>query len=488
MFSKSNAQQNTSALRLDTIADDDGFEEYDPAAFETKSPEASPEVPSDDQFIPGTWRNPRPSVRLAESSGPSVPGQGREAVSRSRKRPDSGQWEAYDPAAFETTPVEIPGDNKTPHVRLPSLKPSEAVHKMPSPKVSPHGRNSKLVMAESAEAAGRARTPPRREFVESETARRARISPHNEFFANAEWTLNNDDSSRGVGSSPRGLADPTPPVLKNPSRASQQRLTSRKPKNLITVEPSAKDGQPIRGASQSIWPLGDSSTQQAVGHGGPGGWAAFDAAYKAKFGEAILPSGTAAVARKLGSSQPSAVQEPKGSNLDTTVEALTATLTLHSSGNTTLSHRLASPQPSMISTLGNKSQHNPPETDEPLKEWPFRDLRVDKTPASDKIDPNFRLPKAEPAPGVLKEWPFKGFKMANITDRDRSGSGSKQSGSEVVIGPQSSRPPTVDQSTMYAESTLVYFLLGPSSPLHSRMHSLLTESGLVLVKRKIKTV
>lgn len=463
MFSKSNAQQNTSAVRLDAIADDDGFEEYDPAAYEIKSPEASPEVPSDDQFMPGTWRNPRPSVRLAKSSGPSVPGQGREAVSRSRKRPDSGQWEAYDPAAFESTPAEIPGDNKTPHVRLPSSNPSEAVNKMPSPKVSPHGRNTKLVMAESAEAAGRDRTPPRKEFVAAETARRARTSPHNEFVANAEWTLNIHDSSKGVGSSPRGLAD-------------------------LTVEPSAKDGKPIRGANQSIWPLGDSSTQQAVGQGGSGGWAAFDAAYKAKFGEAIPPSGTAAVARKLGSSQLSAVQEPKGRNLDPTVEALTATLTLHSSGNTTRSHRLASPQPSMISTLGNKSQHHPPEADEPLKEWPFRDLRVDKTPAGDKVDPNFRLPKAEPAPGVLKEWPFKGFKMASITDRDRSGSGSKQSGLGAVIGPQSSRPPTVDQSTMYAESTLVYYFLVPSSPLHSRMHSLLTESGLMVVKRKIKTV
>lgn len=460
MFSKSNAQQNISARRLDTIADDDGFEEYDPAAFEVKSSEASPEVSSDDQFMPGAWRSPKPSVRLAKSSGPSVSGQGQAAVSRSRKRPDSGQWEAYDPAAFETIPAEIPEDNKTPHVRLPSPKTSEAVHNMPSPKISPHERNTKLVMAKPAETAGRARS-----------------SPRNDFVTYAEKTLSIDDSSSSADSSPRRLADPTPPALQNPSRASPRRLTSPKSKNLNTVEPSAKNGRPIGGANQSNWPLGDSSTQQPVGQGGSGGWAAFDAAYKGKFGETILPSGTAAVARKMGSPQPLAVQGPKGGSSVPAVEALTATLTLHSSDNTILSHRLTSPQPSMVSALENKSQDLPPEADQPLKEWPFRDLRVGRTPAGDKVDYNFRLPKVEPAPGALKEWPFKGFKMADITDRDRSGS-----------GPPSSRPPMVDQSTIYAESTLVSLLLVPSSTFHSSVLSLLTESGLAVVKRKIKTV
>lgn len=444
MFSKSNTQQNTSAARLDTLADDDGFEEYDPAAFEVKSsaPEPLSEGSSDDQFVPGAWRNPRPSSRLAKSSGHSVPGHGRAVVSRSRKRPDSEQWEAYDPTAFETKPAEKPGDNKTAHVRLPSPKPSEAIHNKPSPKASSHGRNIKLVIAESAEAAGRARS-----------------SPRNDFVAYTERTLGIDDSSSGADPSPRRLAGPTPPALQNTSRASLRRKASPKTKSLNTAEPPAKSVQPIRGANHSNCPLGDSSTQPAVGQGGSGGWAAFDAAFKAKFGDSIPPSGTAAVARKLGSPQILAEQGPKNRSSDSTVEALTATLTLHSSGNTTLSHRLASPQPAMVPKLGNKNQHLLPEADQPLKEWPFRDLRVGKTSSGDKADPNFRLPKTEPAPGALKEWPFKGFKVADITDRDRLGSGRKQSGSGAVPSSQSSHPPTVDQSTVYAESTLVSFFV-----------------------------
>lgn len=440
MFSKSNTQQNIPALRLAAIADDDGFEEYDPAAFEVKSPapEASSDESSDDQFVPGAWRIPRPSDRLAKSSGHSVPSQGQAVVSRSRKRPESGQWEAYDPAAFETKPAEIPEHNKMPDVRLPSPKPSKAIHDIPSPKVSSHGGNTKLVMAESAEAAGRARS-----------------SPRNDFTAYAERTLSIDDPSSSANPSPRRLAGPTPPALQNASRASPRRKASSKTKNLNTAEPV----QPLRGTRQSNWPLGDSSTQLAVGQRGFGGWAAFDAAYKAKFGEAIPPSGTAAVARKLGSPQILAVQGPKGISSDLTVEALTATLTLHSSGNTTLTHRLASPQPPMVPTLGNNSQHLPPEADQPLKEWPFRDLRVGNTSTGDKVDYNFRLPKTEPAPGALKEWPFKGFKVADITNRDRSGSGRKQSVSGAVLSPQSSPPPTVDQSTIYAESTLVSFFI-----------------------------
>lgn len=444
MFSKSNTQQNIPALRLDTIADDDAFEEYDPAAFEIKSPapEASSEESSDDQFVPGAWRIPTPSVRLAKSSVHSVPSQGQAVVSQSRKRPESGQWEAYDPAAFETKPAEIPEHNKTPHVRLPSPKPSKAIHNITSPKDSSHGGNTKLVMAESAEAAGRARS-----------------SPRNDFAAYAERTLSTDDSPSSADPSPRRLADPTPPALQNTSRASPRRKASPKTKNPNTAEPTAKSVQAIRGARQGNWPLGDSSTQLAVGQSGSGGWAAFDAAFKAKFGEVIPPSGTAAVARKLGSPQILAVQGAKARSSDPTVEALTATLTLHSSGNTTLSHKLASPQPPMVPTLGIKSQHLPPEADQPLKEWPFRDLRVGKTSTGDKTDSNFRLPKAEPAPGALKEWPFKGFRVANITDRDRSGSGRKKSASGSVLSPQSPRPPTVDQSTVYAESTLVPFFI-----------------------------
>lgn len=444
IFSKSNTQQNTSAPRLGPIADDDEFEEYDPAAFDVKSPapEASPEESSGDQFVPGAWRSPRPSVRLAKSSGHRVPGQGRAVrLSRSPKRPDSGQWEVYDPTAFETKPVEIPGDIKTPHDRLRSPKPSKAIHSVPSPKVSSHGRNTKLVMAESAEA-----------------VRRARSSPRNDFVEYGEITLSIDDSTSSTDTSPRRLAGATPPALQNPSRVSPRRLASPKTKNLSTAEPPAKNVQPLRGANQSNWPLEDSSTQLAMGQGGSEGWAAFDAAYKAKFGEAIPPSGTAAVARKLGSPQILSGQGPKGRSSDLTVEALTATLTLHSSGNTTLSNRLASPQPPMVPTLGNRSQHLPLEADQPLKEWPFRDLRVGKAPAGDKVDLNFR-PKAEPPPGALKEWPFKGFKVANITDRDRSGIGREQFGSGAVLSPQSSSPPAVDQSTIYAESMLVSFFI-----------------------------
>lgn len=450
MFSKSNAQQNIPAPRLDTIADDDEFEEYDPAAFEVKSPEASgsAEVSSDDQFMPGAWRTPRPSVRLAKSSGQSVPGQGRAAVSPSQKRPDSGQWEVYDPAAFERTPSEIAGAKGTTPVRLASSKPPEPVHNMPSTKASPHGRTTKLGMAESAESA--------------EAAGRAR-SLRNDFVAYAERNLITDDLPSSADLSPRRLAKPTPPALQNPSRASPHRLASPKSKNIDIAEHSAQNGQPTQRANQGDWPLGDTSTQQAVGQGGSGGWAAFDAAYKAKFGEAIPPSGTAAVARKLGNTQPLAVQGPKNGSPDPTVESLTATLTLHSGGSTTLSHRLASPQSSIVSNLGNKREHLPPEADQPLKEWPFRDFRVGKPPADDKVDLNFRLPKAEPAPGALKEWPFKGFKVSDITDRDRSGSGHKQSGSGAGIGLQSSRPPTEDLSTIYAESTSVLFFSFPSS-------------------------
>lgn len=453
MFSKSNAQQNIPAPTLDTIADDDEFEEYDPAAFEVKSPEASgsAEVSSDDQFIPGAWRSPRPSVRLAKSSGQSVPGQGRAAVSPSQKRPDSGQWEVYDPAAFERTPSEIAGAKGTTPVRLASSKPPEPVHNMPSTKASPHGRTTKLGMAESAESAESA-----------EAAGRAR-SLRNDFVAYAERNLITDDLPSSADWSPSRLAKPTPPALQNPSRASPHRLASPKSKNIDIAEHSAQNGQPTQKANQGDWPLADTSTQQAVGQGGSGGWAAFDAAFKAKFGEAIPPSGTAAVARKLGNTQPLAVQGPKNGSPDPTVESLTATLTLHSGGSTTLSHRLASPQSSIVSNLGNKREHLPPEADQPLKEWPFRDFRVGKPPADDKVDLNFRLPKAEPAPGALKEWPFKGFKVSDITDRDRSGSGHKQSGSGAGIGLQSSRPPTEDLSTIYAESTSVLFFSFPSS-------------------------
>lgn len=475
MFSKSNDQQNRSAPRLDTIADDDGFEEYDPAAFEVKSPEASPvgsiEVSSDDQFVPGAWRSPRPSVRLAKSSAHSVTGQGRAAVSRLQGRPDSGQWEAYDPAAFESTPSRIPGANETTSVRLPISRKSLPVHDMPSTKGSPHERTTKLGMGESAEAAGRARS-----------------SPRNDFVAYAERTLNSDGSSSSADSSPRSLTGPKSSALQNQSRASRRRLASPKPKNINTAEPSATNGQPIQGAKQSNWPLGDTSTQQTVGQGGSGGWDAFDAAYKDKFGEAIPPSGTAAVARKLGSTQPLAVQSSKDGSPDPTVEALTATLTLHSSGNSTLTHRLASPQSSMVSYLGNKSQHLPPEADQPLNEWPLRDLRMGKPPAGDNVDLNFRLPKANPAPGALKEWPFKGFKISDITDRDRSGSRHKQPSSGAFIGLQSSRPPMVDQSTIYAESTSVLFFSFATSLFTLNVLSLLTESELMVVKRKIKTV
>lgn len=449
MFSKSNAQQNTPAPRLDTIADDDEFEEYDPAAFEVKSPEVSPvgstEVSSDDQFVPGAWRTPRSSVRLAKSSGQSVTGQGRAAVSRLQKRPDSGQWEVYDPAAFERTPPEIAGAKETTAVRLASSEPPEPVHNMPPTKASPHGRTTKLGMAESSEAAGRAR------------------SPRNDFVAYAERTLSIDDLSSSADSSPRTLTSPTSSALQNPSRASPRRLASPKRKNINIAAHSAQNGQPTQRANQGDWSLGDISTQKAVDQGGSGGWAAFDAAYKAKFGETIPPSGTAAVARELGNTQPLAVQGPKNGSPDPTVEALTATLTLHSGGSTTFTHRLASPQPSIVSNLGNKIQHLPPEADQPLKEWPFRGLRVGKPPAGDKVDLNFRLPKTEPAPGALKEWPFKGFKVSNITDRDRSGSGHKQSGSGAGIDLQSPRPPTVDQSTIYAESTSVLFFSFPSS-------------------------
>lgn len=419
MFSKSNAQQNISAPRLYTIPYDDEFEEYDPAAFEDKYPEpsGSAEVSSDDKLMPGAWRTPRPSVRLAKSSGQSVPGQGRDAVSPSQKRPDSGQWEVYDPAAFERTPSEIAGAKDTTPVRLASSKPPEPVHNMPSTKASPHGRTTKLGMAESAEAAGRAR------------------SLCNDFVAYAEKNLITDDL----------------PI---------HRLASPKSKNIDIAEHSAQNGQPTQRANQGDWPLGDTSTQQALGQGGSGEWAAFDAAFKAKFGEAIPPSGTAAVTRKLGNTQPLAVQGPKNGSPDPTVESLTATLTLHSGGSTTLSH-MASPQSSIVSNLGNKRQHLPPEADQPLKEWPFKDLRVGKPPADDKVDLNFRIPKAEPAPGALTEWPFKGFKVSDITDRDRSGSGHKQSGSGAGIGLQSSRPPTEDLSTIYAESTSVLFFSFP---------------------------
>lgn len=415
MFSKSNTQQNIPGLKLDTIADDDGFEEYDPAVFAVKSPatEVSSEESSDDQFMPGAWRIPTPSVGLAKSSVHSVPSQDRTVAFRSRKRPESGEWEAYDPDAFETKPAEIPEHNKTPHARLPSPKPVKAIDSTLS-----HEGNKKPVMAESAEAAALARSSPRR------------------------------------------LAGPTPPALQNTGRHSVRRKASPNTNNFNTAEPPAQNVQPIRGTRQSNLPLGDSSTQLAVGQSGSGDWAAFEAAYKDKFGEAIPPSGTAAVARKFGSQQSLAVQVPKDRSSDPTVEALTAKLTLHSSGNTTFSHTLASSQLPMVPTLGYKSQHiPPPEAEQPLKEWPFRDLRVGQASIGEKADSNFRLPKAEPAPGALKEWPFKGFKVADITDRDRSGSGRKQSASGAFLSPQSSRPPTVDQSTIYAESTLVSFFI-----------------------------
>lgn len=426
MFSKSNTQQNIPGLKLDAIADDDEFEEYEPTAFEVKSPapEVSSEESSDDQFIPGAWRIPTPSAGLAKSSRHSVPSQDQAVVFRSRKRPESGQWEAYDPDAFETKPAEIPEHNGAPHVRPPSPKPLKAIDSTLS-----HEGNKKPVMAESAEAAALARS-----------------SPRNNLAANAE---------RFISPSPQRLAGPTPPALQNTSRHSARRIVSPQTNNLNTAEPPAKSVQPVHGARQSNWPLGDSSTQLAVGQSESGGWAAFEAAYQAKFGDPIPPSGTTAFARKLGSQQSLAVEVPKGRSSDPTVEALTATLTLHSSGNTTLPHPLASPQPPMVPTFGNTSQHILHEADQPLKEWPFRDLRVGQASIGEKADSNFRLPKPEPASGALKEWPFKGFKVANITDRDRSGSGRKQSASGAILSPQSSRPPTVDQSTIYAESTLV---------------------------------
>lgn len=450
MFSKSNTQQIIPDPRLGTIADDDGFEEYDPIsiAFEVQSPapEVSSEELSDDQFVPGAWRIPQPSVRLAKSSGHSVPNQGQAVASRSRNRPESGQWEAYDQAAFETKPAEIPEHNQTPNDRPPSPKPSKAIHNTLS-----DGGNKKLVMAKSAEAVGLAQT-----------------SPPNPFAANAERNINIDDSFGSTDPSPRRLTGPTRPALQNTSRPSARGIASPNTNNLNTAEPLAKSVQPISGARQSDWPLVESSTQLAVNQNGSGVWAAFETAYKAKFGESaykakfgksIPPSGPEAVARKLRSQQILPQQVPKGRSSDPTVEALKATLTLHSSGNTTFSHTMASPQLPLVPTLGHKSQHLPPEADQPLKEWPFRDLRVGKTSTGDKADSNFRLPKAEPAPGALKEWPFKGFKVADITDRDRSGSGRKQSASGAFLSPQSSRPPTVDQSTIYAESTLVAFVI-----------------------------
>lgn len=439
MFSKSNTQQNIPGLKLDTIADDDGFEEYDPAAFAVKSPatEVSSEESSDDQFMPGAWRIPTPSVGLAKSSVHSVPIQDQAVVFRSRKRPESGQWEAYDPDAFDIKPAEIPEHNKTPHVRLPPPKKVKAIDSTHS-----HEGNKKPVRAESAENAALARS-----------------SPRNDFAANAERTITIEDSFISADPSPRRLAGPTPPALQNTGRHSARRKASPNTNNFNTAEPPAQSVQPIRGTRQSNWPLGDSSTQPAVGQSGSGGWEAFEAAYKDKFGEAIPPSGTAAVARKFGSQQSLAVQVPKDRNSDRTVEALTAKLTLHSSGNTTFSHTPASSQLPMVPTLGYKSQHFPPKAEQPLKEWPFRDLRVGQASIGEKADSHFRLPKAEPAPGALKEWPFKGFKVAHITDRDRSGSGRKQSASGAFLSPQSSRPPTVDQSTIYAESTLVSFFI-----------------------------
>lgn len=423
MFSKSNAQQNISTQGLHPIVDDDEFEEYDPAAFEANFPESPGflEVSSDDQIVPGAWRTPRSPVRVVKSSGQNVTGQGRAAVSPSQKRPDSGQWEVYDPAAFERTPSEIAGGKETNPVRLASSTPPEPVQNMPSTKASPHRRTTKLGLAESAELA--------------EVAGRTR-SLRNDFVAPAERTLITGDLPSSAEWSPRRLASP-------------------KSQNIHIVEHSAQNGQQTQVANQGDRPLGHTSTQQAVGQGESGGWAAFDAAYAAKFGEAIPPSGTAAVARKLGNTQPLAVQDPNNRSPDTTMESLTATLTLHSSGNTTLSHRLASPQSSIVPNLGNKIQHLPSEADQPLKEWPFKDLRISKPPARDNVDQNFRLPKAEPAPGALKEWPFKGFKVSAITDRDKSGSGHKQSGSGAGIGLQSAPPPTEDLSTIYAESTLV---------------------------------
>lgn len=475
MFSKHNAQQNISTPRLDAIADDDEFEEYEPAAFEAKSPEVSPveslKVSSDDQFVQGAWRSPRPSVRLAKSSGHSFTGQGRAAVSRVQKRPESGQWEVYDPATFETTPSEVPGANKTPLVTLASSNPSKAVHNMPSPKVFPQGSTTKLGMAESATAAGRVRS-----------------SPRNDFVAYAEKTLSIDDSAGSLDSSPRRLSSPMPSAIQNTGGASPRRLASPKPKILSTAEPSTKTGQPIQRFNQSNWLFGDSSTQQAVGQGDFGGWAAFDAVYKAKFGEAIPPSGTATVARKLRSPQPLVPRCPKDGNPDPTVEALTATLTLHSGDNTALSHRLATPQTSIRSNLGNKSQDLPSGADQPLKEWPFTDLRMRKTASGDHADPNFRLPTTEPAPVDLKEWPFKGFRVQDITDRDRSGSGHRKSGLEASSGVQSSHPASVDQSTIYHESTsVVFFHLLPHF-FHSSVFSLLTESESMEAKTKIKTV
>lgn len=446
MFSKNNAQQTISAPTLYTITDDDGFEEYDPAAFESKASEQSPvgstAISSDDQFVPGAWRSPRSSVRSTESSGHGITGQGRAAIPQFQKRPDSGQWEVYDPVAFETTSPEVPGAKETLSVRLASSKPPKTIHNIASHKVSPDRRSTKLGGAESAEVVGRTR------------------SPRNDFVAYAERTLSIDESSSNTDSSPRKLADFTPAALQTPSRAPPHRLASLQFNNSDTAEPKSKNGQPIQGI-RSNWPSEDSSMQQAEGQAGTGGWAAFDAAYKAKFGEAIPPSGTAAVARKLGSTQPLAVPHSKVGSPNPTVEALTATLAIHPSGNTTLSNRLASPQPSIISNLGNTS---PPEADQPLKEWPFRDLRVGKSPAGDKADLNFRLPKVEPAPGALKEWPFKGFKMSDITDRDRSVFGHKKSGSGAGIGLQNPQLPKVDQSTIYAESTSVLFFSFASSP------------------------
>lgn len=435
MFSKSNTQQNIPGLNLGTIADDDRFEEYDPAAFEVNSPapEVSSEESLDDQLMPGAWRIPTPSVGFAKSSGHSVPSRDQAVLVRSRKRPESGQWQAYDPDAFETKPAEIPQHNKTPHARLPPPKPLNAIDSTLT-----YEGNKKLVMAESAEAAALARS-----------------SARNDFAANVERIISIEDSSISADPSPRRLAGPTPPSLQNTSRNLVRGIASPKTYNLKSAEPPSKSVRPIRGVRQSNWPLGDTSTQLAVGQSGSEGWAAFEAAYQAKFGESLPSSGTAAVGRKLASQQSLAVQVPKGRSSDSTVEALTATLTLHSSGNTTLSHPLASPQLPFVPKLGNTSQHIPPAADQPLKEWPFRDLSVGQASIGEEADSHFRLPKAEPAPGALKEWPFKGFKVADITDRDRSGSGHKQSASRAILSPKSSRPPTVDQSTIYAESTLV---------------------------------
>lgn len=438
MFSKSNTQQIIPGPRLDTIADDDGFEEYDSTAFEVQSPapEVSSEELSDDQFVPGAWRIPQPSVRLAKSSGHSDSSQGQAVASRSRNRPESKQWEAYDPAAFETKPAEIPEHNQTSNDRLPSPKPSKAI-----PNTLSDGGNKKLVMAKSAEAVGL-----------------AQLSPPNPFAANTDRTINIDDSFGSTDPSPRRLTGPTPPALQNTSRPSAHGIASPNTNNLNTAQSLAKSVQPMSGVRQSDWPLVESSTQLAVNQNGSGVWTAFENAYEAKFGESIPPNGPKTVTHQLRSQQILAVQVPEGRSSNPTLEALTATLTLHPSGSTTFSHTMASPRLPLVPKMGNKTQHLPPEADQPLKEWPFRNLRVGKTSTGDEADSNFRLPKAEPAAGALKDWPFKGFKVADITDRDKSGSGPKQSASGAFLSPQSSRPPTVDQSTIYAESMLVSFV------------------------------